>query len=247
MTEDKPHAIVTGGASGLGAAVAETLAGDGFSLTLLDRSAEGLKATAGRLVGEGYDVDVLEVDLLDEPAVTSALTDHPRNSSLKALVNCAGLVGFGTIEERTVDDWDAMIGVKLRGDFVTCKAVMPVLVAHGGGAIVNIASMSGRTKSVTTSPDYVVSNAGVIGLTMSLASQHAAQGVRVNCVAPGMIETPMLDDFEQSSLDSIRHAIPMRRFAEASEIAAVVSFLVSEKASYVTGETINVNGGMFMV
>lgn len=129
----------------------------------------------------------------------------------------------------------------------SCRAAIPILVRNGGGAVVNIASMSGRTKSVLTAPNYVASNAGVIGLTMSLANQHARDGVRVNCVAPGMIQTPMLDAYTGEQLDAIRAAVPMGRFADPSEIASVVSFLTSDAASYVTGETVNVNGGMFMV
>ncbi len=247
MTQHKAHAIVTGGGGGLGAACAATLAADGFSVTLLDRSPTGLKEVAGRLSDEGHDVDTLEVDLLDEPSVTAALTGHRRGDSLKALVNCAGLHQNGTILDTTIEDWDRVVGVKLRGDFITCKAVIPTLIANGGGAIVNIASMSGRTKSVLTAPNYVASNAGVIGLTMSIANQHAKDGVRVNCVAPGLIRTPMLDNYEDAALDAMRAAVPVGRFADPAEIASVVSFLVSDKAGYITGETINANGGMFMV
>ncbi len=137
--------------------------------------------------------------------------------------------------------------MKLRGAFLTCKAAIPIMIDNGGGAIVNIASMSGRTKSVATAPNYVASNAGLIGMTMTLAAQHARQNIRVNAVAPGVIETPMLQAYRAEQLDAIRAAVPLGRFAAPEEIAAVVSFLVSDKASYITGETINANGGMFMV
>jgi NAD(P)-dependent dehydrogenase (short-subunit alcohol dehydrogenase family) len=121
------------------------------------------------------------------------------------------------------------------------------MIANVGGAVVNISSMSGRTKSVATAANYVASNSGVIGLTMTLGAQHAKEGVRVNAIAPGMIETPMLEAYTSDQLDGIRGAVPMGRFADPAEIAAVASFLVSDKASYITGETINVNGGMFTV
>src|SRR5690606_28015831 len=159
-TSSAPRAIVTGAAGGLGRACAVALAADGYALTLIDRDEVGLRATGDQLAATRRtdgEVETLALDLLDESAVPSALGDPRRLATVRALVNCAGLVGFGPITSRTLADWDQMLGVKLRGDFLMCKAVIPALIAAGGGAIVNIGSMSGRTKSVTTSPDYVVS------------------------------------------------------------------------------------------
>jgi NAD(P)-dependent dehydrogenase (short-subunit alcohol dehydrogenase family) len=246
-TTAAPVAIVTGAASGLGAASARTLVDDGFAVALLDRDEAGLKTVAHQLAGAGHEVTTLAVDLLDEASVTEAISGFDGRDRLKALVNVAGLISLGLITDISVQDWDRVVGVKLRGDFLTCRAAIPILTANGGGAIVNVSSMSGRTKSVLTAPNYVASNAGVIGLTMSLANQHARDGIRVNCVTPGMIQTPMLDAYQAEQLDAIRAGVPMGRFADPAEIAAVIAFLVSDKASYVTGETINVNGGMFMV
>ncbi|GAA4395356.1 SDR family NAD(P)-dependent oxidoreductase [Tsukamurella soli] len=247
MAEKSPLAIITGAGGGLGAACAKALADDGYAVTLLDRDKATLDAAAEGLVESGAEVDTIAVDLLDADAVTEAITGYPGRSRLRALVNCAGLISLGGITDITVEDWDRVVGVKLRGDFLTCRAAVPIMVANGGGAIVNISSMSGRTKSVLTAPNYVASNSGVIGLTMTLAAQVARQGVRVNAIAPGMIDTPMLGAYSSEQLDGIRSAVPMGRFASAAEIAAVASFLVSDKASYITGETLNVNGGMFMV
>jgi len=237
---------VTGAASGLGAACAQALAVDGFALCLLDCNASGLEQTAAGLRAEGREVSVAAVDLLDAAAVTAAIAQHSERGRLRALVNAAGLVSMGTITDINLDDWDRVVGVKLRGDFLTCRAAIPIMAENGGGSIVNISSMSGRTKSVVTAPNYVASNAGVIGLTMTLAAQHAKQNIRVNGVAPGMIDTPMARQFDPQHLKAIEGAIPMGRFAAASEIASVVAFLISDKASYITGETINANGGMFM-
>ncbi|NMO02326.1 SDR family oxidoreductase [Gordonia sp. TBRC 11910] len=242
-----PLAIVTGAAAGLGAACARALAGDGFALCLLDRNESGLDAVAAELRESGSEVDVRVLDLLDADAVTSAIADHPGRDRLKALVNVAGLVQLGKVDTVSLADWDRLVGVKLRGDFVTCKAAIPVMAANGGGSIVNISSMSGRTKSVATAVNYVASNAGVIGLTMTLGAQNAPDGVRVNCIAPGMMQTPMLGAFSPEQLAGIEKAIPMGRFADPAEVASVASFLVSDKASYITGETINVNGGMFTI
>lgn len=247
MSHEMPLAIVTGAAQGLGAACARALSADGYALCLLDRDEAGLTRTIAELEAAGGRAEAVVVDLLDERAVTDAISRHPDRRRLRALVNVAGLISMGTISDITIDDWDRVLGVKLRGDFLTCRAAIPIMAENGSGAIVNVASMSGRTKSVATAPNYVASNAGVIGFTMTLAAQHAKQNIRVNAIAPGMIETPMLKTFSAAQLDAIRNAIPMGRFADPAEIAAVVSFLVSDKASYITGETININGGMFMM
>lgn len=244
---DQRVAIVTGSAGGLGAACARALAEDGFALFLLDRDLEGLEATAADLRKDGHTVEVETCDLRDPDDVTRAIDAHARVGTLTALVNVAGIWSGGTVLDVTVEDWDLMHGVKLRGDFLTIKAAVPWLRNAGGGSIVNIGSMSGRTKSVQTAPSYVAANAGIIGLTMSVANQHAKDGIRVNCVAPGMIRTPMLDNYTDAELEAITKAIPLGHIAAPHQIASVVSFLVSDRASYVTGETINANGGMFMV
>ncbi|MBC3191858.1 SDR family oxidoreductase [Pseudonocardia sp. C8] len=247
MQTSRPVAVVTGASGGLGAACARVLADDGYDIELLDRDGPGLKSVADELGRTGATVGAHTVDLLDSDAVTAVFDGLPGRDRLRALVNVAGLISLGTITDITTEDWDRVLGVKLRGDFLTCRAAIPIMTANGGGAVVNCSSMSGRTKSVLTAPNYVASNSGVIGLTMSLANQHAADGVRVNCVAPGMIDTPMLEAYTTEQLAGIRAAVPLGRFADPAEIAAVVGFLVSDRASYVTGETINVNGGMFMV
>lgn len=247
MSHDRTLAVVTGAARGLGAACARTLAGDGFGVFLLDRDEEGLAQTAAELSGNGAEVHAKVIDLLDEHAATAAISQFSETRRIKTLVNVAGLISLGSATDITIEDWDRVVGVKLRGDFIMCRAVIPILAANGGGAIVNISSMSGRTKSVLTAPNYVASNSGVIGLTMTLAAQHAKQNIRVNAIAPGMIQTPLLEAYTAPQLEAIRSAIPMQRFADPAEIASVVSFLVSDKASYITGETINANGGMFMV
>ncbi len=246
MSEPKV-AIVTGAAGGLGGACAKALGDDGFALFLLDRDLDGLRATAERLRADGHTVDFEVSNLRDPEDVVRAVDAHSRLGTLGALVNVAGIWAGGTVADVSIDDWDAMHGIKLRGDFLMIKSALPWFLRAGGGAIVNISSMSGRTKSVQTAPSYVSANAGIIGLTMSVANQHAKDKIRVNCVAPGMIRTPMLDFYTEAQLEAIRQSIPLGYISDPSEIAAVVSFLISDKASYITGETINANGGMFMV
>lgn len=245
--ERQPVAIVTGAGSGLGRTCALTLASDGYATFLVDINGEGLETTAGLVREAGGQADYEVCDLRNPEDVTRAIDAHQRLGELAALVNVAGIWAGGTVEDVTVDQWDLMLDIKLRGDFLTIKAAVPWMRGNGGGAIVNIGSMSGRTKSVATAPSYVAANAGIIGLTMVTANQHAKDRIRVNCVAPGMIRTPMLDNYSEAELEALCKAIPLGYLSDPVEIANVVSFLVSDKSSYVTGETINVNGGMFMV
>ena len=162
------------------------------------------------------------------------------------LVNAAGILQLGTIADVSESDWDRVVDINLKGTYAMCRAVIPVFEARGGGSIVNLASISGRTKSLFSAPNYVASKAGVIGLTMALAAQHAAKGVRVNCVAPGVFRTPMTAVYSDEQWASILATIPLGRVGEASEVADVIASLLSEEWGYVTGQTINVNGGQFM-
>ena len=139
-----------------------------------------------------------------------------------------------------------MLDVNLKAVFLVCRALVPMLVSAGGGSVVNLTSVSGRTKSIYSAPNYVASKAGVIGLTMSLAAQLATDCVRVNSVAPGLVDTPMLSAYTEQQHEVMRSAIPMGRFAQAREVATVVRFLLSDDSSYITGQTLNVNGGQFM-
>ena len=140
-----------------------------------------------------------------------------------------------------------MLETNLKGAYLTCRAAVSAFLVSGGGTIVNIASQSGRTSSFYSAPNYVASKAGLIGLTMALAKQHAAQGIRVNCVAPGLVETSMIPmAYTEQQRESMIMSTPIGRFASPNEIANVISFLATEQSSYMTGQTLNVNGGSFM-
>lgn len=239
--------VVTGAASGIGASCARTLAREGYIVGLLDRNEKGLNGIEEELRSEGLECISCAVDLLDDRATHAAVEKCAAAGTLAGLVNAAGVHSIGNALSITLEEWDRVVGIKLRGYFVTSRAVLPHLCRNGGGSIVNLASVSGRTKSMHGSPAYAASNAGVIGLTMTMAAQGAAHGIRINCVAPGLIETPMLDLYTTAQKDAMTAATPMKRTGRPDEIASVVSFLMSDKASFVTGETINANGGVFMV
>ena len=232
--------LVTGGASGIGLATASALANDGALVVVVDQ-----KQPPVDLVARGA-IEAAEVDVTDANAVAQLVADLEAGLGLDGLVNAAGLLQLGTIAEVSETDWDRVVDVNLKGAYLMCRAVIPVLERRGGGAIVNLASIAGRTKSFYSAPNYVASKAGLIGLTMALAAHHATGAIRVNCVAPGIIDTPMTSAYNEDQWASLVSTIPLRRIGTAAEVAQVIVSLLSDGWSYVTGQTINVNGGQFM-
>lgn len=237
---------MTGGASGIGLATARLLAEGGEHVVLLDRDAERVAAEAEALAGTGAPAEGQAADVVDLSAIGRLIAELDARLPLFGVVNAAGILQVGNVLDVSEDDWDRVLGVNLKGTYAVCKAAIPVLVRRGGGAIVNLSSVGGRTKSMHGAPNYVASKAGVIGLTMSLAAQHAASGVRVNCVAPGLIDTPMTADLSDERRAMSIAAIPLGRLGVAEDVAHVIVSLLSDGWSYVTGQTINVNGGLFM-
>jgi len=239
--------LVVGGASGIGLASAERLATDGWRVVLADRDESRLAKEVPRLAASGFSADSVVLEVTSSDSVEAAVSEVVSKHGLDALVNAAGVLQLGTILDVTEADWDRVLTVNLKGAYLTSKAAVAAFLAGNGGTIVNIASQSGRTSSFYSAPNYVASKAGLIGLTMVLARQHAAQGIRVNCVAPGLVETPMIESaYTDEQRASMTSATPIGRFATPAEVADVVAFLVSDQSSYMTGQTLNVNGGSFM-
>ena len=244
---EHPVVLITGAASGIGFACAQLLAGPERQLVLLDKNAELLAQSAADLGTSGAIVHALPTDLVDSEAIAQRVKSCAELGPLRYVVNCAGISALGTVLDTSEEAWDRILAIKLKSYFLVCKHAIESMAGTGGGSIVNVSSMSGRTKSIMTNPAYVSANAGVIGLSMGLAAQSAALKIRVNCVAPGVVDTPMLAMYPPEALAAFDRQIPLGRFASAAEIAEVITFLLSDRASYVTGETINVNGGAFMV
>ncbi len=229
-SNETPVAVITGAASGMGAASVERLKAEGWIVAGVDRAG-----------GEGiYECDITSLEQV-EATVAKILADHGR---IDALVNAAGS-GFNEPFLETKDEtWLKTMDVNLMGTVRMCRAALPALIATGNGAIVNFSSQAGKTGGLGIGSHYPAAKAAVISLTKSLAREFSPQGVRVNAIAPGVIDTPFLD-----SVPSARDAasiIPLRRLGEASEAAAVVNFLVSSESSYLSGEIIDVNGGLVM-
>jgi 2-hydroxycyclohexanecarboxyl-CoA dehydrogenase len=241
-------ALVTGGASGIGAATARRLAAEGARVAIGDLDLDAARAVAGEIDGVAAELDVTDTASVGRAVATFADALGP----VQVLVNNAGTDRFAFFANTDEALWDLVLGVNLRGVLACTHAVLPAMQERGGGVIVNVASEAGRVGS-QGSATYSAAKAGVIGFTKAIARESARFGVRCNAVAPGPIETPLLNSapeqlgelgarLKQGMVD----ATALRRIGEPDEVAAVIAFLASDDASYVTGQTVNVSGGLSM-
>lgn len=229
-------AIVTGGVSGIGAGIARRLAAEGAAVSLWDRDEVGLKAAQA--------AHTVTLDVTDPDAVAQAAADAAKAlGRIDILVTSAGITGPNhTTWEYPVADWDKVIDVNLKGVFYCCRAVVPFMQKGGYGRIVNIASIAGKEGNPNASA-YSASKAGVIGLTKSLGKELAATEIRVNCVTPAAVRTPIFDQMTQQQIDWMLSKIPIARFGEIDEVASLILWLASEECSFSTGAVFDVSGG----
>ncbi len=239
--------LVTGAASGIGRATAGQLAGMGARVLASDIDADAGAAAAAALRDAGGDVRFVAGDIADDDtaaALVAAAVDA--FGRLDGAANCAGVGGgHASTHEYPVETWDRIVGVNLRGTWLAMRAELPALLG-GGGAIVNVASTLGLRGSPNASP-YSASKHGVIGLTRTAAIEYAPHGIRVNAVCPGAIDTPMMDEtFARfpGFREMLVGFVPMGRMGSADEVAAAIVWLLSDAASFVTGETLTVEGGL---
>ncbi len=237
-------AIVTGAGSGIGQAIAVRLAADGYNVLVNDYRAEAAQATAAQIgaaaVAIGGDVAV-EGDVAAMVAAAEAAF-----GPVTHLVNCAGHVHQSRFIDLTVADFDRMIAVHLRGTFLCTHAVLKGMLARGSGVIVNIASQLGQIGG-TELVHYSAAKAGIIGMTKALAREVSAQGVRVNAVAPGPINTPLVRNLSEDWQRAKAAELPLGRFGEPDEVANTVAFLCSPQASLFVGQTLGPNSGDVML
>jgi NAD(P)-dependent dehydrogenase (short-subunit alcohol dehydrogenase family) len=236
-------AVVTGAARGIGLAVARRFLADGYAVALLDIDAPTLAETAKGLA-PAERVLAIECDVA-EPAQVHAAIDRvvARFDRIDALVNNAGVAVFKPMLETTFEEWARVLAVNLSGPFLCTQACAPVMLTHGGGAVVNIGSISGLRAS-TLRVAYGTSKAGLAHLTKQQAAELGELGIRVNAVAPGPVDTAMAKQVHTPDIRADYHdAIPLNRYGTEEEIAAAVAFLCSDAASYVNGQTLAVDGG----
>jgi 3-oxoacyl-[acyl-carrier protein] reductase len=236
------HAVVTGGASGIGLAIAHKLVDGGAVVSLWDRNADVLEqARAGFKAAQ---VHAVSVDVSDENSVAAAAAQSEKaGGAIQILVNSAGITGPNqTVCDYSVQDWDQVMAVNLRGTFLTCRALAPGMVSGQYGRIVNIASIAGKEGNPNASA-YSASKAAVIALTKSLGKELAKTGVTVNCVTPAAVHTAIFAQMTQQHIDYMLSKIPMGRFGQTEEVAALVAWLASADCSFTTGGTFDISGG----
>jgi NAD(P)-dependent dehydrogenase (short-subunit alcohol dehydrogenase family) len=243
VKKGKRLALVTGAARGIGLATASRFLAEGWRVVLLDIDAETLAATQARLALPD-DTMAVECDVAEPGQVTEAVEAVvARFGRIDALVNNAGIADFRPILETDFDTWSRILAVNLTGPFLCTQACAPVMLAGGGGAVVNIASISGLRAS-TLRTAYGTSKAGLMQLTRQQAAELGDMGIRVNAVAPGPVDTAMAKKVHTAEIRADYHqAIPLNRYGTEEEIAEVIYFLSSDKASYVNGQIVAVDGG----
>lgn len=238
----RPSAIVTGGARGIGLAVAARLIEDGYFVEIWDMDEREVTQAAARL---GAQCRGFAVDVTDAAGIAEALSLRDARP-LRALVNNAGILGpVERIVDLDADAFDRVMNVNLRSQFLVCQAIIPVMLKQDGkvrGRIVNMSSVQGK-EGMALSGAYGVSKAGVIALTKILGKEHAADGVLVNCVTPTAVETAMAKIISPERRQDILSRIPMGRFIEVEEVAALVSFLCSKDCTFSTGAAFDLSGG----
>jgi NAD(P)-dependent dehydrogenase (short-subunit alcohol dehydrogenase family) len=235
--------IVTGGARGIGEATAERLLADGAAVALWDRDADRLSATASRLAGHGTIADFRyeQSDLASVEAAAAATV--ARFGRIDGLVNNAAIVGPTVpVWEYPPDAWDAVVRVNLTGVFYCCRTIIPVMLAAGRGRIVNVSSVAGKEGNANLGC-YSSVKAGVIALTKVLGKELATRGVLVNAITPTVTETELMHAVTPEMNEAFKAKIPMGRFAQPAEVAAMIAWLLSDEVSFTTGSVLDLSGG----
>jgi 2-hydroxycyclohexanecarboxyl-CoA dehydrogenase len=247
MKLEGKSAVVTGAASGIGLATAETLAAAGARVIVADIAKEKGEAAAAAIQKKGYRAEYVHVDITNDVSI-AAFTDEVQGkvSAVDILVNGAGWGQICPFWEMPVDTWDKIVALNLVGPMKLVKAVLPKMMERNSGKIVNVASDAGRVGS-SGETVYAGAKGGLIGFTKSLAREVARYNINVNCVCPGPTETPLLFAVPEKHLESFKRAIPFQRFGKPQEIADAILFFASSRSAYITGQVLSVNGGLTMV
>ena len=240
--------VITGAAQGLGEAVASRFGEEKAIVVLVDVKVEKLRAVAERLKKEGVEVYVQPCDVSDSDQVHRIIEDVVAElGRIDVLVNCAGIHMTTRFHELTVEEWDRVMDVNLRGTFLFIHEVYPLMKKKGYGRIVNFSSTAGIAVSNFGGAHYTASKHGVMGLTKAVAKEGGPFGIRVNAVCPGIIDTDMVrETVSEEKANEYKKAVPVLRIGTPEEVAELVLFLVSDRSSYITGIGINVSGGLLI-
>jgi 3-oxoacyl-[acyl-carrier protein] reductase len=241
------NVLVTGSSRGIGAEIAKTLAGFGLKVWVNYRSGETeAKAVQSAIVDAGGEAEVIGFDVSDEKAFVDAIkTIVTTDGELSYLVNNAGITNDKLAMRMKADDFMSVIDANLKSTFLGCREALKTMRKKRFGAVVNIASIIGETGNAGQT-NYAASKGGAIAMTKSFAIEAATSGIRYNSITPGFIATEMTEVLKEEVKEAINAKIPMARMGKASEVAEATAFLLSDYSSYITGETLKVNGGMLM-
>jgi len=247
MRLDGKVAIITGAGRGIGRAIALVLAREGADVVVNDVDSFSAEATASEVRAMGRRALSITADVsVKEEVIKMVEIAIKAFGKIDILVNNAGIFSSIPLEDITEENWDKTMKINLKSVFLCSQAVMKLMKRQRSGKIVNIASLAGKVGGMVAGADYAASKAGVICLTKSLAKQLAPYGINVNAVAPAWIETDMMKEWPKETKESILKQIPLGRFGKPEEVAEAVVFLVSEGAGFITGATIDINGGILM-
>ena len=239
-------ALVTGASQGIGAAIARTLARQGARTVLAARSTDRLEALSKEIEEEGGQALPFVLDLADSESLVGRLRELPDDfSEIDVLVNNAGVTGDNLLLRMSLEQWEAVLRINLTAAFVLTKAMVRGMMRRRWGRVISISSVVGLMGNAGQA-NYAASKAGVIGFSKSLARELGSRGITVNVVAPGYVETAMTESLPEATRQELFENIALQRLGQPSDVAAAVAFLASEEAAYVTGEVLNVSGGLYV-
>ena len=239
-------ALITGGAQGIGKTISEELVQNGAHVVLGDVNLQGAQATAEAINNNGGSASAVKIDVSNPAEVKQVFDSILKDKKpIDIMINNAGITRDGLMVRMKEADWDRVLNINLKGTFLCSQQAAKQMMKQKSGVIVNIASIVGVMGNFGQA-NYSASKAGVIGLTKTLAREVASRGIRVNAVAPGFIDTEMTRVLDESVRQSLIEQIPLAKLGLPEDVARCVAFLVSDRSSYITGQVINVNGGMLM-